>query len=303
MKRILITILLAAATLSLVCACSSGGGSASNISKAVGSPDFDYRTDWARCSLLGMVKTVRHENYSLEFSQSGKLDDNDDPTTRFRGRVRTDTGYSGYTKYTFDDLGRLSVVEADGFKATYTYEGDNFYPSSMVESLTDEFDGGTQSLEHQYTYSAKDFDEAGNWLIRKDNGEKESRTIEYYEDPYALKKEIKYKSPEAVVEAMLKATQKSDAESYYSTIAYKDRKKFHITLAEQKERFENAAKNESLALRSFKIREVEMKNEDTAEVRVDEVHGDGSEWDYGYMVVKGDDGFWYNGLLGGGKQK
>ena len=303
MKRILISVLIVAAAVDLFYACSSGGASSSNITKAVGSPDYDYRTDWAKCGLLGMVKTVQHEGYSLVFSREGKMDDNDDPTTRFRGRVRTDVGYSGYTKYTFDELGRRSVQESDGYTATFTYEGDNFYPSSMVEQLTDEYDGTTQTLEHQYTYAAKDFDEAGNWLVRKDNGEKESRTIEYYEDPYALKKEIKYNTPREVAEAMLKASRNLDAEAYYATISYKDRKKMQITLEEQKNMFERISQNEAMTLRSFKIREVVMKDDNTAEVKVDEVHGDGSEWDYSHMMVKGDDGFWYNAGFGGGKQK
>lgn len=303
MKKILISVLIVAAAVDLFYACSSGGASSSNITKAVGSPDYDYRTDWAKCGLLGMVKTVQHEGYSLVFSREGKMDDNDDPTTRFRGRVRTDVGYSGYTKYTFDELGRRSVQESDGYTATFTYEGDNFYPSSMVEQLTDEYDGSTQTLEHQYTYAAKDFDEAGNWLVRKDNGEKESRTISYYEDPYAVKKQPKYKSPKEVAEAMLKAAQKLDAEAYYATIEYKFRKRNQLTLEGQKKAFENTAKNESFQLRSFKIREIEMKDDDTAKIIVDEVHGDGSAWDYNYIVVRGEDGFWYNGAIGSGQQK
>ena len=291
------------AAMCLCCACSSGGGSASNISKAVGSASYDYRTDWAKCNLLGRVKSVEYDGFSQFFSPNGKLDDNDEPTTRFRGRVRTDTGYSGYSRFTFDDLGRLILLETDGYKATYTYEGDNFYPSSKVEEYEDEFDGSTVTNEHKYAYSEKNFDEAGNWLVRTDNGEKESRTISYYEDPYAVKKQPKYKSPKEVAEAMLKAAQKLDAEAYYATIEYKFRKRNQLTLEGQKKAFENTAKNESFQLRSFKIREIEMKDDDTAKIIVDEVHGDGSAWDYNYIVVRGEDGFWYNGAIGSGQQK
>lgn len=295
-------ILLIAAALGILSACSSGG-SGSNISKAVGSASYDYRTDWAKYGLLGLVKTVEYDGYSLVFSLAGRLDDNDDPTTRFKGRVRTDNGYSGYAEYTFDDLGRLILQETNSYKATYTYEGDNFYPSSMVEESEDDYDCSIVKTEHQYTYSPKDFDKAGNWLARTDNGEKVSRKISYYDDPYAAELQSKFKTPEEAAQVMLKALKKLDAETYYSTLEYAFRKSMKMTLEDQRKRFEYLAKDDENRIRSFKIREVKIKFEKTAEVMVDEVHYDGTCWDSSYAVVLGKDGFWYNGAFGSAQQK
>lgn len=299
----LLKLFLGAATALVALAGCSGGGSSSNMAQAVGSPSFDYRTDWARFGLLGMVKSVEQNGYTMNFSAKGKFDDNDEPRTRFKGRVRTDTGYSGFAQYVFDDLGRLVEQSAEGYKATFVYEEDHFYPISKKEEIEDEFGDGTEIIEHAYTYKAKDFDEEGNWLARMDNGEKEVRVISYYEDPYAVKPQPYYKTPEEVAEAMLKAEKKGDAVAYYATLSYKDRKRYEIPLERYVGKFQAAQENDKHRLVSYKITEIEMKSENMADLHVDKTYADGSVYEYEEMLTKGDDGYWYNGGLSSGELK
>ena len=301
MKKLLKLFLLSSVALCVFAACGSGG--ASNMDKAVGSAAFDYRTDWARFSLLGMPKTVEQNGYAMNFSIKGKFDDNDEPKTRFKGRVRTDTGYSGCSKYVFDELGRLVEQSADGYTAVYVYEEDHFYPLSKTEEFEDEFGDGTEKVEHVYTYKAKDFDEEGNWLVRTDNGVKEERSISYYEDPYAVKPQPRYKTPEEVAEAILKAEKKCDAAASYATLDPETRKRFDMPFEKYKANVEASWEKDSRRLVSYKITGIELKRDGEASLNVDTTLADGTVYEYSEGLVRGGDGFWYSAGISGGKQK
>ena len=161
--------------------CAQPGG---NMSLAVGSPDLDYKQDVAKFGLLGPVKTVCREDGALllAFSKEGVADDNDEPATHFEGRVRCDTGFSGYSECEFDELGRIvREYAAWGYLGVYTYEGKNYFPSHKHEEISDEEDAPPQTVEIDYGYNPQDFDTHGNWLVRTVNGWEEKRIITYYE--------------------------------------------------------------------------------------------------------------------------
>lgn len=160
-------------------ACAQPGG---NRALAVGSPDLDYRQDVAKFGLLGPVHTVSRADgvLWLRFSEDGVADDNDEPVTHFEGRVRCDTGFSGYSECEFDELGRIvREYAAWGYLGLYTYEGNNYFPSHKHEEISDEEDAPVQIIEIDYEYF--EFDSHGNWLRRSVNGQEESRIITYYE--------------------------------------------------------------------------------------------------------------------------
>lgn len=171
------------AALSLVLlACSQDGG---NMALAVGSPDLNYTQDVAKYGLLGPVRTVCNSDGVLWlcFSKDGVADDNDEPVTSFEGRVRCDTGYSGYSECEFDELGRIvREYAAWGYLGIYSYEGKQYFPSHKHEEICEDIEIlPVEVNEIDYKYRPEDFDSHGNWLVRTANGTEERRTITYYE--------------------------------------------------------------------------------------------------------------------------
>ena len=267
-------------------------GSGDNSSKAVGSSSINFKLDQAKFGLLGKVKTVTYDNYSLQFSPHGYLNDNDETVTRFNGRVRTDAGLSGMSTYTFDDLGRVISMEGMDYKADYSYEGDNYYPSSMTETSYDEM--GTEStVTYNYSYSRRDFDSEGNWTARKENGKKITRTIEYYPDPYKLDKEGRYTSPEAVLKANWKARIKQDAELFLSTYEYKIRKHYEMTVESQENNFFLAEENGFKVLK-YHIMSIEMRGDNEAKATIFVDYSGYESSDIVQSLYKADDGYWYS---------
>lgn len=278
----------------LLTACSSPSGD--NMDLAVGSPSIDYQTDWAVHGLLGPVKTVTltvdGDEYVTSFTQSGKLINSPVERTQFKGRVRTDhTTYFTGINYTFDQLGRVISEDASDYSGTYEYEGDHYFPASTSFTYYEEGSEDADEDVRIYEYRAKDFDEHGNWLIRKANGTIQKRVIDYYPDPYDLGDIPRYKSAKDVIKAVLKAEKKSDVHAFLGTIEYRTRKNFGLTEEYMKDRFNPSVK-------AYRLTDViEERTDGSCDVKVHVIRNDGDASDWWYSAYQDDDGFWYYGMV------
>lgn len=296
---------LMALLLLLVASACSSSNSNDNILLAVGSPSIDYHTDWAINGLLGPVESVTYENgdskETYHFTPKGKLVENSVEKTRFKGRVRTDaTTYMTNITYTFDELGRVVTEVASDYDGTYEYEGENYFPVRTSFSYCDE--GGEPETEtREFTYKPGDFDDHGNWLVRTINGkEKQKRVITYHVDPYDLGKVPHYNSPKEVVEAMMKAEKNKDALAYLKTIEYSARKRYELTQEFYQKNLDN--RKEENQIRSYRVHDEVEEHSNYTDVFVTVTTKDGKTTEWAYSVYQGDDGYWYNGLMGSSKK-
>lgn len=72
-----------------------------------------------------------------------------------------------HNEYTYDDKGRIAKLQRQGWEVsideTFSYEGNNLYPSSHTLICQDE--GTDIEMEEQYKYTK--FDPQGNWTERE----------------------------------------------------------------------------------------------------------------------------------------
>ena len=293
------------AVLALAAMACTGNSSNDNMALAVGSSSIDYRTDWALYGLLGPVESVTYENGDRKdvytFNTKGKLIENSVERTRFKGRVRTDeTTYMTIINYTFDELGRVVSEAASDYNGTYEYEGDAYYPVKTAFAYYEPGDEEVEPEVHTFEYSPKDFDSHGNWLVRKNNGEKQKRVITYHADPYDLGKDPQFKTPKDVVDAMLKAEKKKDAVAYLQTYEYSTRKQMEMEPETVQKRYDS--QKEDFDIRSYRITEVgEKDSRGLCEVTAEILRGNGNQEVWHYSVYQADNGFWYNAGLAYGK--
>ena len=293
------------AVLALSAMSCTGNSSSDNMALAVGSSSIDYHTDWALYGLLGPVESVTYEYGDRKdvytFNTKGKLIANSVEKTRFKGRVRTDeTSYMTIINYTFDELGRVVSEKASDYDGSYEYEGDAYYP---VKTSFAYFEPGDDEVEpdvHTFEYNPKDFDEHGNWLVRKDNGEKQKRVITYHADPYDLGKAPQFKSAKEVTEAILKAEKNKDAKAYLNTYEYDVRKRLDMSVDFYQKNFDETS--DDFSIRSYRITEVgEKDSKDRSEVTATILRGSGKEEVWHYTVYQADNGLWYNAGMAYGK--
>ena len=291
-KVVLLSAFIMAAAIVSSC---GNGGSEENMSLAVGSTSLNYKTDLAVYGLLGPVKTVKYEgnDYEYTFNPKGKMIDGSVEKTRFKGRVRTDeTSYMTIINYTFDELGRVVSERASDYSTDYVYEGDAYYPSSVSNVFFEPGDEDPEPVKHVYEYKAKDFDEHGNWLVRKDNGVRQARTITYHEDPYDIGKQPHYKTPKDVISAMCKGRQKKDVRMYLSTMEYSMRVYLGETVKSYEEN-EERLNRDPFYLKRYKVAEERMKGDDKCDVVVYEIYDNDKQLKWVYQTHKGEDGYWY----------
>lgn len=277
---------------SMLMACSGPSGK----EKAVGSADINIKLDQAKMGILGPVKTFKQGSWVVNFNEAGRSDlmEPEDKVS-FKGRTRNEMTLHGHVSYSFDDLGRVVQVEEMDYVAKYSYEGDNYYPSSMKSDYAgDDFEEAS-SETHVYKYKDKDFDEYGNWLVRTDNGEKEVREITYFDVPKPVPT-VYFKTPEAAIKASLKARQKGDLDTFLAATVGPNASRSGIEMVT--DIFE-ISQMEKDRIRFFKVGKAEIDEaQNRAEVHVTVARGDepGEKWKY--LAVKDEDGYWHDALMG-----
>lgn len=274
----------------LLMACSGPSGK----EKAVGSADINIKLDQAKLGILGPVKTFKQGDWVVNFNEAGRSDLMDpEDMVSFEGRTRNEITFHGSVSYSFDDLGRVAEVEEMGYVAKYSYEGNNYYPSSMEASI--EGDDFEEARTETHVYKYKDFDEYGNWLVRTDNGEKEVREITYFDVPKPVKSE-NFKTPEAAIKASLKARQKGDLDTFLAATVGPNASKWDIEMA--KDVFETSQMDRN-RIRFFKVGKAEIDEaQNRADVHVTVARGEdpGEKWIY--QAVRDENGCWHDAMMG-----
>lgn len=286
----------------IVCAialasCKNSSGNTSNIEKAVGTANINYRADKALYGLLGPVQTVTYsDGYTLNFDGGGNIVGGYAERTRHKDHTRTDQLYDMTTETsTFDELGRVTSQVGSEYEQVYVYEDNHYYPTSMTGKYYEIGDDDPEEITHTYSYTPKDFDEYGNWVSRMDNEEKVTRTITYWPDPYDIGEQPHYKSAVAVAKAIYKAKKDKDPVAYLGTYEYETRAFYRMTLDYVKKNFSSS--NEEKDIRMFKVVDDEATSDTKHTVRVDVLTKDGELKHWCCEVYKGDDGYWYNAGL------
>ena len=277
--------------------CKNSSGNTSNIEKAVGAANINYRADKALYGLLGPVQTVTYaDGYTLNFDGDGNIVGGYAERTRHKDHSRTDQLYDMTTETsTFDELGRVTNQVGSEYEQVYFYEEDHYYPTSLTGKYYEIGDDEPEEVTHTYSYTPKDFDEYGNWLSRMDNEEKVTRTITYWPDPYDIGEQPHYKSAVAVTKAIYKAKKAKDPVAYLGTYDYGSRVYYGMTLDFVKENFSSTDDNYDIMM--FKVVDDEATSDTEHTVRVDVLTRDGEIKRWCCEVYKGDDGYWYNSGL------